>query len=280
VRRQEETVEESDDSEDEEEDSDYEENEDKDESISNYLQSGPEPNLSDVGSYYDNFQHNLSHSHVPLNNFVDANTANDLEIYSDINEDNSQDWTTSILNNSSTNRRISWNPRFGVPESEAAVAVESILNADDEVEGDISVDLSGIDGLDDNLEDDNEEEDDEEGDDDEDDEEDDEEEDNGYMGGEGHQQHVDVQMQCAIKSILDMPSVHQQSHQSHNNSYYHNHNHSSLPPHLNDFRNLEYPHIPNIHHQRRTDASMRNYSGHSTGVNDPILDEAVKSILS
>jgi len=287
LRRHDEPVEDSDDSEDEEEDSDYDENEDKDETISNFLQSANETNLGEVGNYYENFQHNLhvgsrmdSQSHVPLSNYVDGTQNNDLEIYSDINEDNSQDWTASILTNSSANRRISWNQRFGVPESEAAVAVESILNAD-EGEGDISVDLSAIEGLDDNLEDDNDEEDDDEdGDDDDDDDEDDEEDDNGYMGGDGHQQHVDVQMQCAIKSILDMPSVQQQSHQSHTNSYYHSHGHNPHHQHLNDFRNLEYPHIPNIHDQRRTDALMRNYSGHSTGVNDPILDEAVKSILS
>ena len=289
MRRHEEPAEESDDSEDEDEDSDEEEIEEKDDTITNFLQSSRvETNLDNVSHFYDNLHNSLhvpngsridGQNHVPLNSYVDPiQQHNDLELYSDMNGDNgSEDWTQSILNNTSTNRRIPWNHRF--EEGEAAVAVESILN-DDEDEPDMSVDLSGIEGLDDTLDDDNEEDDDDDDDDDEDDDEDDDV--NGYaMAGDGHQhqQHVDVQMQCAIKSILDMPSV--ASHPSHNNSYaFHSHNsHPSLHPHMNDFRNMDYSHIPNIHDQRRD--ILRSYGGqHPTGVNDPILDEAVKSILS
>ena len=287
IRRHEEPTEESDESEDEEEDSDDEDIEDK---VSGLFFQKNEPNSGNVGHFYDGL-HNSFHvpngsridgqSHVPLNSYVDPTQQhNELESWSDINGDNgTEDWTESLLNNTSGNRRIAWN-RFGVPETEAAVAVESILNGDEEDEQDMSVDLSGIEGLDDNLEDDNEEE--EDDDEEDDDEEEDDEEDvvNGFsMGGDGHQhqQHVDVQMQCAIKSILDMPSVGSLASQ-HNSYAFHSHGtHPSLHQHLNEFRNMDYPHIPNIHDQRRD--NFRSYGGQQ-GVNDPILDEAVKSILS
>ncbi|XP_054161550.1 mucin-2-like [Oppia nitens] len=305
IKRHDDNVEESEESEDEDDDSDEEDNEEKDDTISDFLQTQSDQSLGNVGNvghYYDSFQHNIhvqngltidSQNHVPLNTFVDPNqTHNDLDIYGDMTGDTgAQNWTDSILNNNSANRRIAWNHRFGVPESEAAVAVESILTDDVDDEPDMSVDLSGIEGLDDdNLEVDNEEEDDDEEGDDEDDDDDDDDEDDDVvdsfaMGSEvhqQHQQHVDVQMQCAIKSILDMPSVPSQTHQSHNSYPFHSHNthgsHPSLHPHMNDYRNMDYSHIPNIHEQRRNDAMMRPYVNHTA--NDPILDEAVKSILS
>lgn len=212
----------------------------------------------------------MNGSSVPLSNF-DPNSTSDLvnSIYDEIPDDSSNDWTNSILNNSAVNsvnsvssvasnlRRLTWNTRY--QETEAAVAVESILSGAGE-ETDIPVDLCEIDGLDGTLEDEEEE--------DEEDEDDEEEEDevNGFSEDPAGQ-HSDVQMQCAIKSILDVPVQ-----QHHNSAYYNN----QISSHMNDFR---YGLPSHLRHQNRHPGYQRDYSL-GNGVNDPVLEEAVKSILS
>lgn len=281
--------EESEDSEDDEEDSDDDDDDDDDEVnqvkdvVTSFLSSvDTSDSIGNVDNYYDyEHHHNLTissqaNNSVSLNNY--PNGSSDYGMYSDLPQNNSQEWTNSIISNPD-NSRISWSPHgYGVQEAEASVAVESILAGDDETENDISVDLSAIGCLDDNLDDENEEGD-EEDDGEDDDEEDGDEEDEEVEGVDhfisndrNHQSH-DVQMQCAIKSILDI-SVQQTS--NHSNSYLHPDAHHHPP--MNDFTNY---YMPSLRFQRHLSNLMPDcvINRHSNCANDLILDEAVKSIL-
>lgn len=175
--------------------------------------------------------------------------------------------------------RNHWTPSTRFPEREAAVAVESILTSEDEEDDDDESGLSAMTALarqDDNEQDEEEDEDEEEDDDDEDDGEDeDEEEENSAVGSHPYpdfsetglqdQQPVDScdpQIQCAIDSILvDLPQ--QPSHQPffHADSY--------GRPYAAMSGGMSVGH--------RTGLTS---FGHSLQINDPALDEAVKSILS
>lgn len=185
--------------------------------------------------------------------------------------------------------RNHWPPPARFPEREAAVAVESILTSDDEDEeddddaGGLSVDVSAslvdlesqIDNdqdVDDEDEDEDEDDEDEDGEDEEEEEDDDGAGSHAYheFGGEPQGQEsavvdsCDPQIQCAIDSILvDLPQ--QPSHQP----FFHGDNYGR--PYGSIGGSMSVVHRPGL-----------SSFGHTMQgqINDPALDEAVKSILS
>ena len=226
--------------------------------------------MSDLNSLYGEIGYDQTSN--DLADFESENRAASSELIFDGLATSSQD---SWGRGSSFNDRINpWNSRFA--ETEAAAAVDSILTSDDE---DDQRNLSGTSkshGLDD---DDGEEEDE----DDEDLEEvdddaivdemiGDEESSQAFLSETGSdvssqplQEPVaacDVQMQSAIDSILQSSAP---------NSFY--------DPGAYNVRGYEPNNPLNPHH--RSSSAMPSFGTHAPGqMSDPILDEAVKSILS
>ena len=86
-----------------------------------------------------------------------------------------------------------------------------------------------------------------------------------------NQTNTDLQMQCAINSILDMP-VQQQGQ---NQQYYNHMHHSSSSNNYRSYSNQ----LPSMVHSSRGNL-IQDFRNESQLMSDPTLDEAVRSILS
>lgn len=260
---------------------------------------------SDHQSFLDSLD-NVPLDHGSFNLDGHSNSLNmgndDLEdFYSRIEESSQLDgspspWSSSNLNCSSTNHtlqhrllggtvnedsntRMSWNARYNLAEAEAAVAVQSIMTSNEETN--LSVDLSGIDDLDAAMCVDNSV-----------------NFDDVVADGNGivdetsflstetlsqqpQQGFDDMQMHCAIKSIMgDIGPMTSQSSQygsqsqsfnqfMDSNSIGNSTNYSNMPYHMSSHQMMP---------SNMRGGSMMPYQ--SAVVNDTMLDEAVKSILS
>lgn len=260
---------------------------------------------SDHQSFLDSLD-NVDHGTFNMDGHSNSlNMGNDdlEDFYSRIEESSQMDgspspWSSSNLNCSSTNHslqhkgllgdqnvnedsstRMSWNARYNMAEAEAAVAVQSIMSSNEETN--LSVDLSGIDDLDSAMCVDNSV-----------------NFDDVVADGNGMVDETsflmtdtlsqqpqegfdDMQMHCAIKSIMgDMGPMSSQTSQYGSQSQSFNQfldsnsmatssNYSNMPYHMSS-----HPMMPS----NMRGNSMMPYQ--SAVVNDTMLDEAVKSILS
>lgn len=264
-------------SEDDEEDSaDEDDDEDSHNDMSKYLDTSD--GLGDLTGLYGDINYeqqlnmNIADASDPLGlsqPSTSYNQGHDEMLYPGISNHHPthQPWQNSSMTaafDAAHSERL-WPQRYG--ESEADVAVESIMGA-----GQDPPDCAGL-TTDDLVAPQASEEDDEEEDDEEED--DDDEEDNMQTGdfmddsASLSQQPCDVQMQSAIDSILDMPNQQQQA----MGSFYPN---DSFGQPF-DSGMLGGP--MQMNHGGRG-GGMRPFSSSHTRADDPMLDEAVKSILS
>lgn len=243
-------------------------------------------NLSDLNSLYGDVNYDqTSELNSDLADFDERSNPTDL-LYDGLSSTgHHQDWRSSSFGSSGMNIDTRhgdvWSSRL--PEAEAAVAVESILTSEDEDDNQLSVDLTAINSLDglsrNPLENDEEDDDEDEEEEDEDDEEEDGDMDEDDVPSQSYlpdsssgdvqlqpdPNPCDVQMQCAIDSILEMP-VHQNN---------------PTPPFYGSSHTgygNRYDHMSGHHHHRSSGLGMSSY--HPGQMSDPVLDEAVKSILS
>jgi hypothetical protein len=254
------TEDEDDDNDDSDDDDDEDANPGDD--MSEYL--GPNDNGHvDINSIYDDL--NCDPSLTSSDNYCDRS---DTMTPFGVQSSSQSDWQMGY-------ERNHWPPSARFPEREAAEAVESILTSDEEEEEDDD-DESGLPPHErGNGEEEDEDEEDEDDDDDEEEDEDGEDEEDGshsVMTGHAYAEFssepnmqeqaavdpCDPQMQCAIDSILvDLPQ--QATHQ---------------PYFQPDSYGRPYGSMSGSHRPGLTSF------GHSLQMNDPALDEAVKSILS
>lgn len=281
---------ESDASEDEDDDSAEDDEDDEDDDginndndISKYLGQN-DRDMGDLPGFYDDMSYDADLSVNELNGSLQnfqSPVNNDL-LYPDINHSQQTDWPQpNSYNSSQENRMMSWPHRFGGNESD--VAVESILSQDedDSLMSAPNLDMNGgSNQLDDVSQGDEEDEEDS----DEEDDDDDDEEEEEMLQGQGHflpdgsnmlQESslppCDTQMQSAIDSILDMPS-----HQQPMVPYY-----NAMPQSHGSFGNRGYGTMPHMHNMSMHRGMHPSFGGPSqSSSNDPMLDEAVKSILS
>ncbi|KAI1280768.1 hypothetical protein HDE_13821 [Halotydeus destructor] len=254
-------MEESGSSEDEEDDS-----EDDDGDFSKLLENANV--LSDMSGLYGgaNYSHQMnvsSNSMSCISNNHDTNR--DLFHGLDYN------WRTHTNYGHPSYSDTGWSKRYG---NESDVAADSILNHDEaQMSADLSAIANNLEGLGGVLHQDEDEDDD---DDEEDEDDDDEDSSQASLGGSCStmrhqpQPHIDVQMQSAIDSILDIPQ--QGSHDSFRAD--------SAYAYAGRGYNHLGQHVHGTPSGSRHNGMQSSYMNSQSSLNDPLLDEAVKSILS
>ena len=275
----------SDETEDEDSDSSDEDGAQEADDIAKYL--GPNENgsgnLSDLNSLYGDVSYDQTselHSTVDLGDFDDRSNPTDL-LYDGLSgHDQQPDWRSTSYNELGLDNRreLSW-PSSRLPETEAASAVESILTSDDEDDNQLSAEFAAINALNHNHSLENDDEDEDDDDDEDDEEEEDGEEDDDMNDSQSYlpdsssdvqlptPNPCDASLQCAIDSItLDSMPVHP--------------NNNPTPPFYGNHAGYGGHYDPMSgglsHH--RSQQMISSYH-HSTQMSDPVLDEAVNSIL-